>query len=59
MNYEFIYTNIFNEISEGIYDAYNEYVDSIMVYYISLEIFGLLFYIIFYITVNFYLYYIN
>ena len=55
-NYEFAYKNIFQEIEDGIFDSYNVYINKQMTNYILYEILGLIFYTIFYIVVNFYLY---
>ena len=59
VNYENTYKNIFNEIQDSIYKTFNNYIYSNMNYYLLLEIFGLIFYIILFISVLIYLYYSN
>ena len=59
VNYENTYKYIFNEIQESIYKTFNNYIYSNMNYYHLLEIFGLFFYIILFISVLIYLYYSN
>ena len=58
-NYEFVYRELFEEIDNEIYNTYKDFSYSNMKLYIFLEIFGILLYIIFYITVNIYLYFSN
>lgn len=59
VNYENTYKNIFTELQVSIYKAFNNYIYSNMNYYLLLEIFGLFFYIILFISVLIYLYYSN
>ena len=59
INYEFNYKNIINEIGEEIHHSFENHININTITYILLEVIGLLFYILFYITVNFYLYYSN
>jgi len=59
INYEFVYKDIFIEIGEEIHNSFESHIKINTLTYISLEVVGLLFYIIFYISVNFYLYYSN
>ena len=59
VNYENTYKNIFNEIQDSIYKTFNNYIYSTMNYYLFLEIVGLFFYIILFISVLIYLYYSN
>ena len=56
LNYELIYKDLFIEISDSIYDSYEKYVSKSVKKYILLEIFGLLLYIIFFITSIIFLY---
>ena len=59
VNYESTYKNIFRELQISIYETFNNYIYSNMNYYLLLEIFGLFFYIILFISVLIYLYYSN
>ena len=54
-NYEFLYKKAFEEFEEATYESYKEYIKSQIIYYIFLEIFGFVFYIIFYASIHFYL----
>jgi len=56
-NYEFVYKDIFIEIEESIYNSYKQYASRNMIYVIIMETCGLIFYIIFFITVMLYLYF--
>ena len=56
-NYEFVYKEIFIEIEESIYNSYKQYAFRKMIYVIIMETCGLIFYIIFFITVMLYLYF--
>ena len=58
-NYEFVYRELFEEIDNEIYNTYKDYSYSNMKLYIFLEIYGIILYIIFFITVNIYLYFSN
>ena len=59
LNYEYAYKNIFIEINDEIYSSYNEYTKKSMNLYYLLEIGGLIFYLVFFITVLIYLYFSN
>ena len=59
INYEFVYKDIFNEICDEIHNSFKSHFKINTITYILLEVVGLLFYILFYIAVNFYLYYSN
>ena len=59
INYEFVYKDIFNEIGDEINNSFESHIKINTIQYILLEVVGLLFYILFYIAVNFYLYYSN
>jgi hypothetical protein len=56
-NYEFVYKEIFIEIEESIYNSYKKYALRNMIYVLIMEACGLIFYIIFFITVMLYLYF--
>ena len=58
-NYEFVYKNLFQEIEDEIYNSYNTYVDLLMNIYIVFEILGLFFFIIFFMTNIYFLYFSN
>ena len=58
-NYEFSYKDIFNEFKLSMFLSFNEYIYSNMNFYFILEIFGLLFYIMLFISVIIYLHYSN
>ena len=55
-NYEFVYKDLLIEISSSIYDSYKNYVSKNANKYIFLEIFGVLLYILFFITSTIFLY---
>ena len=55
-NYEFVYKELFAEIEDGIYQLYKEYINIENIFYLVLEIIGLLIYLIIFIVLNFYLY---
>ena len=59
INYEYSYKEIFIEINNEIISSYNNYIDKSMLTYYILEIGGLIFFLIFFITVFIYLYYSN
>jgi len=59
VNYEFVLKDIFNDIEEQVYSSFKEYINTHISIYISLEVLGLLLFFIFYIAVNFFLYYSN
>ena len=59
VNYEFYYKQYFLEFEETIYGSYKDYIKNKLNYYILLEILGLILYIIFYVSINIYLYYSN
>jgi hypothetical protein len=56
-NYEFVYKGIFIEIEESIYNSYRYYAFKNMIYVFIMETCGLIFYLIFFITVMLYLYF--
>ena len=56
-NYEFIYKDIFTEIELSIYNSYKQYAFRNMISVMIMETCGLIFYIIFFITVMLYLYF--
>ena len=58
-NYEFLYKDVFLQFETTIHQSYKDYIKTQITYYILLEIFGLLFYFIFFFSVNYYLYYSN
>jgi len=59
LNYEFIYKDLFSEISDSIYDTYKTYVNKSINKYIFLEVLGLFFYIIFFVSTIIFLYISN
>ena len=56
LNYELVYRDLFTKISESIYDSYKTYINKNINYYIFLEIFALLLYILFFVTAIIFLY---
>ena len=56
VNFDYKYKNLFNEINDEIYSSYNNYIKQSNIIYYILEIFGLLFDLILFITVLIYLY---
>ena len=56
LNYELVYRDLFTEISDSIYDSYKNYVNKSVNNYVLLEIFGLLLYILFFVTSIIFLY---
>ena len=58
-NYQFTFKDVFNKIKEGVYQSYKDYIHFEIIYYILIEIIGLLFFVIFFAIVNYYLYYSN
>jgi hypothetical protein len=56
LNYDFAYRDIFNEISDEIYDSYKKYINKSANNYVLLEVFGLLLYVIFFVTSIIFLY---
>ena len=59
LNYEFVYKDLFNEISDSIHDSYKTYVNKSINKYIFFEVLGLLFYNIFFVSSIIFLYYSN
>ena len=59
VNYEFYYHKYFLEFEEIIYGTYKDYIKKNLLFYILLEILGLIFYFIFYASINIYLHYSN
>ena len=59
VNWEFAYKKIYNEIDNSIYDSFKLYLNKKMIINLSIEIFGLILYVIFFITVILYLYFSN
>ncbi len=55
-NFEFVYKEIFQDIENEVFNSYKSYIGILMKVYIFLEILGLLLFIIFLITNNYYLY---
>ena len=58
-NYEFVFKDMFLEIENEIYSSFKNYAEINTKFYRILEEFGILIYIIFYITILFYLYFSN
>ena len=58
-NYEFTYKNIFLEMEQTTYQSYKSYINREIIIYIILEIIGIISYILFFVSVNFYLFYSN
>ena len=58
-NYEFVYKDLFYELETDIYNNYIKYDSSTNIICNFLEIFGIILCVIFYITVNIYLYFSN
>ena len=58
-NHEFVYKDLFKEIEDTIYNSYKTFVNINLKILLSLELIGLFLYIIFFITVFFYLYFSN
>ena len=58
-NMEFVYKDIFQKFDNWAYESYKTYIYVKLMYYILFEILGAILYIIFCITVYFYLYYSN
>ena len=59
LNYENIYKDLFTKISDSIYNSYKAFINENINYYIFLEIFAVLLYIIFFITDIIFLHYSN
>ena len=59
VNYDAVWEVLFNEMEETILDCYNKYINKTNSIYYSLEVIGLLLYLIFYCCIFIYLYYSN
>ena len=58
-NFNFNYIEMFLNLEDEIYSSFNNYTKLNVRMYTIIEIFGIIFYIIFYITITFYLYFSN
>ena len=58
-NFHDVFTKIFDELKDSLFLSFNEYIYSNLNYYFLLEILGLLFFIVLFLSVIVYLYYSN
>ena len=59
INFEFAYKELFQTFDNWAHDIFNNYIKNGLLFYIMMEIFGLILYIIFFVLIISYLYYSN